>query len=125
MALAHFNQDLNRLTLVVRGVDPKKYTVSWGGVSKTYSAAQLVNGINLAADFETNPFSRAFAAVDNAVAKKQEFETKQIKSEFHGDAGKANMEKTAVETEHERDPLAAAIKTAFIPVTHTLTITPE
>ncbi|HEY3857035.1 MAG TPA: SGNH/GDSL hydrolase family protein [Verrucomicrobiae bacterium] len=125
MALVPFNQDLNRFTLIVNGVDPKNYKVTWGGMSKTYTAAQLTSGINLAEDFETNPFSRAFAAVDEAVAKKQEFETKQIKSEFHGDAGKANMEKTVTETERERAPLVAAIKTAFTPVTHTLTITPE
>jgi hypothetical protein len=123
MSLVPFNQDLNRLTLIVKGVKSKSCQVTWGALSRTYSAEKLEKGVNLAEDFETNPFSEAFAAVDQAVAKKQEFETKQIKAEFHGDAGKANMEKTVIDTEHEREPLVAAINAAFIPVTHTITIT--
>jgi hypothetical protein len=59
------------------------------------------------------------------VAKKQEFETKQIKQLFHGEAGKADMEKTVTDSERDRAPLAAAIKEAFVPVTHTLTITTQ
>ncbi len=125
MTLVPFNQDLNRLILIVKAAKAKSYQVTWGQTSRTYSAKQLKSGINLAADFETNPFSEAFAAVDGAIAKKQEFETKQIKTFFHGDAGKADMEKTVTETEQTRQPLVAAIKAAFVPVTHTITITPQ
>jgi lysophospholipase L1-like esterase len=127
MGLVPFNQDLNRLMLIVKGATAKWYEVTWGPTSHTYSAEQLENGVNLAADFDTNPFSEAFAAVDQAVAKKQEFETGQIKQQFHGDAGKADMEKTVTETEAEaaRAPLVAAIKTAFVPVTHTITLKPQ
>lgn len=125
MALVPFNQDLNRLMLVVKNVKAANYKVTWGGTSKTYSATQLWDGVNLAADFEVNPFSDAFKAVDEAVAHKQEYETKQIKSLFHGDEGKADMEKTVADSEKERAPLVAAIKEAFVPVTHALTITAQ
>jgi hypothetical protein len=123
MSLAPFNRDLNRLTLIVKGVQAKNYKVTWGATSRTYPAEHLAQGVNLADDFETNPFSDAFAAVDQAVARKQEFETDQIKKQFHGDAGKADMEKTVIDTERAREPLVAAIKAAFVPVTHTITIT--
>jgi hypothetical protein len=125
MALVPFNQDLNRLMLIVKGARAKWYQVTWGPASRTYSAQQLEKGVNLAADFDTNPFSEAFAAVDQAVAKKQEFETDQIKKQFHGAAGAADMERTVADTERDREPLVAAIKAAFVPVTHTITITPQ
>ena len=69
-----------------------------------------------------NPFTDAFARVDTAVAAKQAYETKQIKQIFHGEEGKRDMAAAAERTEKEREPLAAAIKTAFVPVTHTLRI---
>jgi len=123
MALVPFNQDLNRLMLVVKGVHPlQQYQVTWGATTRTYGGQQLEAGINLAADFEVNPFSEAFKAVDEAVGRKQEFETTQIKSLFHGEAGKANMEKTVADSERDRAPLVAAIQEALVPVTHTLTI---
>jgi lysophospholipase L1-like esterase len=125
MTLVPFNQELNRLMLVVKGGQAKNYQVTWGTASRTYSAQQLSGGVNLAADFPENPFSAAFAAVDQAVAKKQDFETQQIKKQFHGQAGKDDMEKTVADTEQERAPLVAAIKEAFVPVTHSLTITPQ
>jgi GDSL-like Lipase/Acylhydrolase family len=125
MALVPFNQELNRLMLVVKGGKAGSYKITWGPTEHVYPAEQLAVGVNLAADFEVNPFSDAFKAVDEAVAKKQEFETKQIKEMFHGEAGKADMEKTVAETEKNRAPLVAAIQEAFVPVTHTLTITPQ
>jgi lysophospholipase L1-like esterase len=125
MNLVPFNQDLNRLMLVVNGGKASSYQITWGLTNRTYSAQQLAAGINLAADFEANPFSDAFKAVDEAVARKQEFETTQIKKLFHGDAGKTDMEKTVTDSEKDRAPLVAAIAQAFVPVTHTLTITPQ
>jgi hypothetical protein len=35
------------------------------------------------------------------------------------------MDSTVTETEWDRAPLVAAIQAAFVPVTHTLTITPQ
>jgi hypothetical protein len=125
MALVPFNHDLNRLMLVVKHGKAANYQITWGATSHSYSSKQLAKGVNLAADFEVNPFSDAFKAVDEAVARKQEFETKQIKDLFHGEAGKADMEKTVTESEKDRAPLVAAIKEAFVPVTHTITVAPQ
>jgi lysophospholipase L1-like esterase len=125
MSLVPFNQDLNRLMLVVKGGAAKNYEVKWGSANQVYSAQQLAAGVNLAADFEVNPFSDAFKAVDEAVARKQEFETTQIKTLFHGQAGKTDMEKTVADSERDRAPLVAAIQAAFVPVTHELTITAQ
>ena len=83
MTLLPFNQALNRLTLVVKNATAKNYKITWGTESKTYSAEQLAQGVNLAADFVVNPFSEAFQKVDSAVIAKQIYETKQIKQLFH------------------------------------------
>jgi len=125
MALVPFNHDLNRLILVVKHLKAKNYKVSWGDASRDYPAADLAQGVNLADDFRRNPFSNAFKAVDEAVAKKQAFETDQIKQQFHGEAGKTDMEATVIRTEAERAPLVLAIQSAFVPVRHTITITPD
>lgn len=125
MTVVPFNQDLNRFILIVKNGRNQKYKVTWGEESHSYTADQLKKGVNLANDFQVNPFSAPFKAVDEAVAKKQAFETKQIKEMFHGAAGKANMEETVTKTEAERAPLVAAIHDAFKPVTHTITITAE
>lgn len=51
------------------------------------------------------------------MAAKPAYETKQTKQIFHGEEGKRDMAAAAERTEKEREPLAAAIKTAFVPVT--------
>ncbi len=125
MTLIPFNEDLNRLMLKARNVrSGRSYKVTWAAESRTFTADQLERGINLAAEFASNPFCAAFARVDAAVAAKQAYETKQIKQAFRSPEAKADMEKVAAETEKEREPLAAAIKAAFVPVTHTLKIEP-
>lgn len=121
MTLVPFNHDLNRLILVTKGGSAANYRVTWGKESKVYSAAQLAKGINLAADFAENPFSEAFKKVDEAVAAKQAYETKQIKSVFHSKEARADMAAVVASTEAERAPLAAAMR----PVTHTLRIEPQ
>ena len=123
--LVPFAAELNRLTLLVKHADAPLYTVTWGEQKKIFSGGQLRRGINLAEEFLTNPFSDAFKKVDAAVFAKQQFETHQIKEVFHGGEGKADMEAAAAKTEAERAPLAAAIKAAFVPVTHHLKITAE
>ncbi len=125
MTVIPFNEELNRLTLVAKGGAAKSYKVTWGAESRSYSAEQLAKGVNLAADFAVNPFSEAFNKVDAAVIAKQGYETKQIKQLFRSPEAKADMEAVATKSEAERAPLAAAIKTAFVPVTHTLKITAE
>jgi hypothetical protein len=116
MALVPFNGDLNRLTLVAKG---------GGATSYKITAAQLAMGVNLAADFVVNPFTDAFKRVDAAVARKQEYETRQIKTLFHGEEGRADMDATVALTEKARQPLAAAIAAAFVPIDHQLRIVAE
>jgi hypothetical protein len=125
MTLVPFNEDLNRLTLVAKGTTASNYRVTWGGESKTFTGDQLARGVNLAAEFASNPFAGAFAKVDAAVAVKQAYETKQIKQVFHSPEAKVDMEAVAARTEKEREPLAAAITAAFVPVTHTLKVAPD
>lgn len=124
MTLVPFNEELNRLELVVTGGSAANYQVRWGAQTKIYPAAELARGVNLAADFITNPFSEAFTRMDKAVAEKQAYETRQIKTLFHGDEGRLNMPATAAFTERLRKPLAAAIGDALKPVAHSLWITP-
>jgi hypothetical protein len=125
MGLVPFNKDLNRLMLVVKRGKAEKYKINWGGETKSFTAEQLGRGVNLPDEFQSNPFSEAFAKVDEAVAAKQAYETTQIKQTFRSPEAKADMEGVAAKTEKEREPLVAAIKAAFVPVTHTIKISAE
>jgi lysophospholipase L1-like esterase len=129
MTLVPFNQDLNRLTLIVKGMRAKEYQVSWGDDTRTFTAEELARGINLAMEFPNNPFSAAFAKVDAAVAAKQAFETKEIKDIFRPTENKSSMEAVAAQTdkvvdqtEQQREILVEAVQSAFVPVTHTIRI---
>jgi hypothetical protein len=122
MALVGFNDRFNRLRLVAKGGTAKSYKVTWGDESKTFSADSLAAGINLPAEFAKTPFDKAFKAVDSAVGKKQEYETKQIKSLFHGQEGAVDMEATVALTEKARKPLADAVQSSMVPVTHSIKI---
>ena len=133
MALIPFNQDLNRLTLIVKNATARQYSVTWGEQRKVYSREQLAQGINLSAEFPSNPFTDAFAKVDATVAAKQEFETKEMKTDFrpNGNLGApieqviAQTEKVVKEDEKKHDQLAAAVSAAFVPVTHIIRIEAE
>ncbi len=126
MALVPFHRDLNRFVLVVRNAPAGRYTITWGSESVTsFTAEQLAGGVNLAQYFGTNPFSDAFQRVDEAVAKKQAYETRQIKDLFHGPEGQADIAMTAALTEKARAPLADAIRAAFVPVRHTIAVKAE
>ena len=150
MTLVPFNQELNRLTLVAKNGHAKNYKVTWGDETRSYSASQLARGVDLAADFAVNPFSEAFKKVEAAVRTKQAYEQKQIQQIFNDlmkgkfktandikdpevrelfavrdAAGKLDREAIVKATEAKRAPLAAAIKTAFVPVTHTIKIAAE
>jgi lysophospholipase L1-like esterase len=73
-----FNQELNRYLLVVQNLKSPRARITWGEQSKEFTAAQLAQGVNLAAEFLKNPFVQPFAAVDRAVINKQFFETQFI-----------------------------------------------
>lgn len=122
MTLVPFNEELNRLMLKVYDANQPKYKVSWDRESKEFSGEQLRQGINLIAEFPVNPFSKQFAQVDAAVAAKQAFETKQIKHLFHSAEAKTNMTAIAESSEKEHQKLTEAIKAAFVPVMHRISI---
>jgi len=75
-----FNQDLNRLTLVVKNAPAEKMKITWGSTSKEFAAADLAAGINLAAEFLDNPFSQQFQKVHDAVTAQQAFETPFVRT---------------------------------------------
>ena len=150
MTFIPFNQELNRFLLVVKNASAKKYKVTWGASSRSYTAEDLEKGVNLAADFSENPFLNAFKKVDEAIAIKQGYETKQIKDIFHdlvngkfktieeirdseleklfalrSAEGKFNRDQIADATEQTRAPLLEAVKAAFVPITHTIKIEAE
>jgi len=74
-----FNQDLNRFMLVVKNPGAGKMKVTWGSASKEFDGAQLEKGINLAAEFLTNPFSGPFKKLEDQISRKQELETPLVK----------------------------------------------
>ncbi len=122
--LVPFFEELSRLRLVVKNAAAPQYQIIWGQTTNTYTAAQLASGVNLAADFVENPFCDAYKQVNDAVAAKQAYETKQIKQVFHSKEARADMDKAVADTEAERAPLAAAIASAMVPVRHTIVIQP-
>ena len=122
MTLVPFNQELNRLTLRVKTSSPGRYRVTWGDGFQDFSSDQLNEGINLAESFPANPFLPAFRRVDEAVAKKQAYETEQIKREFHSKAARENFPAVIAQTESQRQPLVDAITAAFQPVEHRLQV---
>ena len=121
MTFVPFDKELNRLTLKLKGLSGLA-TITWGGESRTYSSRQLEAGINLASEFTNNPFCDAFARVEEAVAAKQAYETRQVKSILHGQRGRQDMERAVVETERERKPLADAVKRSVRPLKHMIEI---
>jgi len=130
-----FQQDFNRLTLIVTNLKTEKAKVTWGKESKTFTHGQLESGVNLAAEFPNNPFSAAFQKVDDRVREKQEFETQMIKSHYRSLNALAAMadddeSKAAVTLLRKKLPerhakLAEAVKAAVAPVQHTIEVVPE
>ncbi len=130
-----FNQELNRLTLVVKHPAAAKIAVTWGTSRKVFTGEQLAGGINLAAEFPANPFCDAFGKVDAAVTAKQGDETKLIKTYFATLAdlqtSLAPEEAVANAVKLLREKVAAKcaahhslVTGAFRPITHRLSIEP-
>lgn len=127
-----FNQDLNRLMLVVKNASAEKLKVTWGTESKEFTAEQLAAGVNLAAEFLKNPFSGPFAKTEQTLKQQQEYETAAIKGLIttlprwqdslpeHKDAViqlRKNLEEIS---QAFRDQSRAAV----VPVKHTLKVEP-
>lgn len=125
-----FDQDLNRYTLVVKGLKKDSATVTWGDKSKSFPAADLAKGVNLAAAFPDNPFAGPFGKVLSAVQKKQSFETPMVKSFLHGLGDYERMLPEEKETFgklkaamlKKYEPMAATAAESVKPVTHTIKI---
>ncbi len=125
-----FNEQLNRLTLKVANATAGQYKVTWGNTSKQYSAEQLAEGINLAAEFLDNPFCEPFQQVEKVIAQQQGMEVQLIKNLLHDipiykqfapseTDSLENIAKALVAKDKEaRDASAAAVK----PVKHTIKI---
>jgi hypothetical protein len=125
-----FNQDLNRFMLVVKNAPAGKLKVTWGSVSKEFSTDDLEKGVNLAAEFLENPFSKPFADAGAAIKKQQEFETPAIKGALHS---LINWRQIIPDNEQTYQAMAegvlkksaelrAASRAAVVPVTHTILI---
>jgi hypothetical protein len=125
----NFNQDLNRLTLVVKGVNGKA-KVTWGSASKEFSGEQLEKGINLAAEFLDNPFCEPFFKVAGLVNEEQKTETALTKTLINGltkfekmlpeqQADFDHITQAAIKKTHDLGKTAAA---AIVPVKHTIKV---
>lgn len=80
-----FNEDLNRFLLVIKNVPvgTKSVKVTWGTETREFTPAEVSKGINLAAEFLTNPFSGPFKQVHEAVLRQQRYETPMMKDLLH------------------------------------------
>ena len=78
-----FNDDLNRFRLVAVNVGSGQVRVTFGGQTKTFAAADLAHGINLAGEFLDNPFSAPFSAEMKKVQQQQAIETQLDKNLYN------------------------------------------
>lgn len=124
LGLVPFDDELNRFVLKVEHPKAMAYTVSWGEDTKHYTADELAAGVNLAKDFVNPPTAVGFLAIQDAVAAKQKYETRQIKSLMHGPEGETDMAATVALTERTRERLVKALRDACKPVNHEIRIVP-
>ncbi len=128
-----FNEDLNRYTLVVKNLAGENAEVTWGAASKTFSKTQLGEGINLAAEFIDNPFSKPFQELDRMVAEKQAFETNMIKrivTNFRSVRGAIGddpeiddlLAKLYTKLAEKQEALQEKARAAVVPVAHKITV---
>jgi lysophospholipase L1-like esterase len=127
-----FNQDLNRLLLVVHGGKDARYRVTWGKSSKEFTAEALAGGINLAAEFLDNPFCGPFEKVEAKIRQQQDYETPLVKSLIHSlpdykrmlPDEAATLDRLAAEGIRRDKALREASAAAVVPVRHTIRIEP-
>ena len=122
LALVPFDDELNRFTFRIGSPKSASYTITWGEQSRTYTTKELETGVNLAKDSDNNPLVPAFKKIWDAVSKKQEYETCQIKALVHGPEGAADLDATFALTEKVRTPLANAILAAKQATEHPITV---
>jgi len=132
-----FNEELNRFVLRVKGLSSARAKVRWGQETKSFAREDLEKGINLAAEFPDNPFAEAFQKVDEAIARKQGFETPMIKEAIThfrtvSDLLRADDAelKAAFDTIRRRliakdDEMRAAVRAVRTPVRHRIEVAAE
>jgi lysophospholipase L1-like esterase len=133
-----FQQDLNVFELRVTNLPKARAVVQWGEYSKQFSREELEKGINLAAEFQLNPFSGQFAKIMDGVKEKQQIETwmvkglltnfRLIKQIFPESEQDAEMQAAILYWRrklHEREGgLFLNCKRLIIPIVHRITVTP-
>lgn len=123
LALVPFDDELNRFVFRITSPKSANYTITWGEQNRTYTAAQLSEGINLAKDFDNNPLVPAFKAICDAVSYKQAYETFHMQKLIHGPEGATDPDATLALTEKVRAFLQDAILAEKKPTLHTISIT--
>ena len=123
LAQVPFDDELNRFILRIQHPKAARYTVGWGAQSRDYTARQLMDGVNLAKDFDNHALVGAFQKVYEAVVRKQEYETRQIKLLVHGPEGAADVDATFALTEKVRNPLQKAVCNSVQPTEHSIVVT--
>jgi lysophospholipase L1-like esterase len=122
LGLVPFDDELNRFIFRIESPKSASYTIQWGKQKREYTSAELARGVNLAKDFDNHPLVPAFAKIWEAVGKKQEYETRQIKMLVHGPEGAADREATFALTEKTRATFEKAVFAARQPVQHQIRI---
>lgn len=126
MTLVPFNQNFNQMILIVTGTTASQYRVAWTNHQNmleewhTYTDAELQAGVNLADDFQLNPFSIPFRRINDLVFQKQSIESDETWHVWESE-GKPTTD-GLVEYETQRENLLKAIKQAVVPVTHHIRI---
>jgi lysophospholipase L1-like esterase len=130
LAFLPFNEDLNRFRLVVTNGGAGRLKVTWGKEAKVFSAAQLEQGVNLAAEFMDNPFAEAFASVDKAVREQQAWEGPAVNNFVHNlpewgrllPEEKASLDRLKTATVQKADAFGQAARAAVVPVKYSIKI---
>ena len=131
-----FQEHLNRFVLKVKNLPAGNANVKWGKQQKTFTADQLAQGINLAAEFLDTPFGPAFQKVMDQVAAKQDYETTMIKGpmtsfqflkqEFKDDSeivrAAAAIDSKLLARQNE---YSDKVRAAVVPVKHVIEIVPK
>jgi len=131
-----FQDELNRFVLKVGNLPSGAAAITWGKQQKTFTAEQLAQGVNLAAEFLDNPLKPAFQKVMDQVELKQTYETAMIKSvitnfnflkqEFKDDGEIAHAAQTISDKLLARqNDYCDKVRGTVIPARHTIEIVPK
>lgn len=127
-----FQQELNQFMLTVSGLTASKASVTWGKFKKDFTKEQLEAGINLASEFEENPFQEAFTKVAQAVQDKINFNVMLLHSFTKdqtlagtlkiSDKGAEAFQTVLDELRKLHDRYEENILARTVPVIHTITV---